>query len=265
MTTLDVASYRCVKIETAGRITTVTLNNPAALNAIDGPCERELIRFFREIAADRDTDVIVITGAGRAFSAGGDIHYMKRMLEKPDQFDAEPAKQLVFALLDCPKPVIAKVNGHAVGLGATLALFCDVVFAAATAKFADPHVRMGFVAGDGGAIIWPLLIGHLRAKEYLMTGDALTASEAERIGLINHCVVPEELDQTVDAFAKRLASGATRAIAWTKVVANIDLKQKAHALFDASIAYEHLSNYTQDHREAVMAFLERRPPVFSGK
>jgi enoyl-CoA hydratase len=262
---MDISSYKTVNVTRDGNITTLTLNNPEALNAISGEGERELCRFFHEVANDDATDVIVLTGAGRAFSAGGDVAYMKYMMENPGDFSSHTAKQMTFALLDCPKPIIAKVNGHAIGLGATLALFCDTVFAASHAKFGDPHVKMGFAAGDGGAIIWPLLIGHLRAKEYLMTGDTLTAVEAERIGLINHCVPAEELDARVDEYARRLASGATKAIGWTKVIANIDLKQKVHALYDASIIYERLSNYTEDHREAVTAFIEKRPPRFTGK
>jgi enoyl-CoA hydratase len=126
-------------------------------------------------------------------------------------------------------------------------------------------VKVGFAAGDGGAVIWPHLIGHARAKEYLMTGRLLTAVEAENLGLINHVVAPDEIDQAVDAFAQELLGGAMRAIQYTKLAVNIGLKQIAHAVLDASIAFEALSNVTADHREAVQAMREKRSPKFSGK
>jgi enoyl-CoA hydratase len=189
------------------------------------------------------------------------------MIDEPASFEktAREAKQIIFSLLDCEKPVIAKLNGHATGLGATIALFCDIVFAAESAKIGDPHVSVGLVAGDGGAVIWPQLIGYARAKEYLMTGDPIPAREAERIGLINHVVPDAELDARVDAFVARLAAGAPQAIKYTKVAVNLRLKEIAHTILDASMAYEMLTFATNDHREAVSAFLEKRKPVFTGR
>jgi aspartyl-tRNA synthetase len=136
------------------------------------------------------------------------------MIDEPASFEktAREARQIVFALLDCEKPVIAKVNGHATGLGATIALFCDIVFAADHAKIGDPHVSVGLVAGDGGAVIWPQLIGYARAKEYLMTGKPMTALDAASMGLINHAVPLAELDAQVAQFADTLAGGAIKAI-----------------------------------------------------
>ena len=177
----------------------------------------------------------------------------------------QDVKRLIFSLLDCPKPVIAKLNGHAFGLGATIALFCDLVFAVPGAKIADPHVRVGFVAGDGGAVIWPHLVGHARAKEYLLTGRAILAEEAERIGLINRVVPADQIDAVVDEFADELAGGPKLAVQWTKMSINIALKQQAQAILDASVALEALSNMTHDHAEAVTALREKRPPVFTGK
>jgi enoyl-CoA hydratase len=154
------------------------------------------------------------------------------------------------------------VRGPAVGLGCTISLFCDVIFASETAKFADPHVRVGLVAGDGGAVIWPQLVGYARAKEYLMTGDPIGAVDAERIGLINHVVPDGELDARVAAFAKRLADGPLDAIKYTKVSTNLGLKQLAHSILDTSLAYEMLTFDTHDHKEAVDSFLNKRKPHF---
>ena len=261
---MQFADYKTLLFERRGRVLEITLNRPDQLNAIDEQMHTELAHLFVDVAADPDSDVIVLTGAGRAFSSGGDIDWMQRMIDEPAMFGktAREAKQIVFSLLDCEKPVIAKVNGHATGLGATIALFCDVIFAAESAKIGDPHVSVGFVAGDGGAVIWPQLIGYARAKEYLMTGDLMLATEAARIGLINHAVSPEELGKAVDAFALRIANGATQAIRWSKLSANIGLKQLAHSIMDASLGYEALSNISADHQEAVNAFREKRKPVF---
>ncbi|MDQ2803743.1 MAG: enoyl-CoA hydratase-related protein, partial [Pseudomonadota bacterium] len=153
--------------------------------------------------------------------------------------------------------------GPAAGLGATLALFCDAIFMAEGAVLADPHVRVGLVAGDGGAVIWPQLIGYARAKHYLMTGDPVTAQQALAMGLVTAVHDRDALDAAVDAYADRLCQGATMAIRWTKVAVNIGLKQLAHATMDVSLAYEALSNATPDHQEGVTAFVQKRPPVFA--
>jgi enoyl-CoA hydratase len=264
---MDFNSYKAILFRREGNVLHVTMNRPETLNAFDEDLDTDFARLFTDITNDPETDVVVLTGAGRAFSAGGDIGHMEHLLEHPEEFGegAMRAKQIVFSMLDCPKPIIAKVNGHAVGLGATVALYSDIIFASENAKFGDPHVKVGFAAGDGGAIIWPQHAGYAKAKHYLLTGDLVPAPEAERIGLITFVVPPEKLDEAVDTYAKRLASGATKAIQWTKMSVNIGLKQLAHTMMDTSIAYENLSNYTQDHAEAVRAFREKRPPKFTGK
>jgi enoyl-CoA hydratase len=263
---MDLSSFSTLKLERRGRLLYASFNRPETLNAIDGKAHAEAARFFAELATDSETDVVILSGVGRAFSAGGDLDYIQGMIDHPERFldDMPDVKRIVFSLLDCPKPIIAKVNGHAIGLGASIALFCDVVFAAKEAKIGDPHVRVGFAAGDGGAVIWPHLIGHARAKEYLMTGRPLGAEEAERIGLINHAVDAADLDRMVDEFADELLKGPVRAIQWTKLSVNIGLKQLAHAVLDASVAYEALSNVTHDHREGVAALREKRKPTFVG-
>lgn len=266
MSKLD--SYKTILHSRRGRVLTLTLNQPDKLNAIGPEMHRELAQVFIDAADDPDSEVIVLTGAGRAFSSGGDLQWMQTMIDRTDEFDrvtAREAKRIVFSLLDCEKPVIAKLNGHATGLGATIALLCDVIFAAEHVKIGDPHVSVGFTAGDGGVVIWPQLIGYARAKEYLMTGDLMLAPEAARIGLINHAVAAAELDARVDAFADRLAGGALQAIRTTKMVINIGLKQLAHSMMDAAIGYEALSNRSHDHQEAVRAFPQKRPPAFTGR
>jgi enoyl-CoA hydratase len=263
----DFESYQTIAFSRRGRVLCVTLNRPDRLNAVDARMHEELARLFVDCSNDPGSDVIELSGAGRAFSAGGDIDWMQDAIDDPTRFEktAREAKQIVFSLLDCEKPIIAKLNGHAVGLGATIALFCDVIFASSKAKIGDPHVGVGYVAGDGGAVIWPQLIGYARAKEFLMTGDLLSADRAAEIGLINHSIAPEQLDAAVEQFCDRLTSGAIKAIRWTKMTVNIGLRQLAHSMMDASIAYESLSNVTADHREAVAAFREKRVPVFTGR
>lgn len=251
--------YETLLLERRGRLLRITLNRPDVLNAFGPTMHVEIIDALRFAGSDPDSDVILLTGAGRAFSAGGDLERMEECIADPTEFDREAAdaKRLVFTLLDIEKPVVARVNGPAVGLGATVALFCDVIFAAESAKLGDPHVKVGLVAGDGGSVIWPQLIGFARAKEYLMTGALIPAPEAAAMGLINHAVPDAELDERVDAFCDQLLAGATQAIRWTKVTVNIELKRIAHALMDTGIAYESLTVRTDDHRNAVKAMKEQ--------
>ncbi|TCN53427.1 enoyl-CoA hydratase [Rhodococcus sp. SMB37] len=264
---MSYTDYQYLIVDVVDRVATVTMNRPDKLNVANARLHTELSTIFDDLQRDADVDVVVLTGAGRAFSAGGDIDWMQEAVDDPESFEqtVSEAKRIIFSLLDLEKPIIAKVNGHAVGLGATLALFCDVIFAAESAKIGDPHVSVGFVTGDGGAVIWPQLVGYARAKEYLLTGDLIPATVAADIGLINHAVPKEALDARVDEFASRLRNGATKAIRWSKISVNIGLKQLAHSMMDTSMAYESLSNRTADHAEAVAAFREGRTPKFQGK
>lgn len=263
---MNYPDYETLKVRMDGHVLHLTLNRPEAMNAANSQMERELATFFRDVNRDSQVRVIVMSGEGKVFSAGGDFAYMRDLIENPSAaWDGiQQGKQVIFAMLDCIKPVVAKINGHAMGFGATIALFADVSIAADGIKIADPHVAIGFVAGDGGAVIWPQLIGYNRAKEYLFTGDALTAADAARIGLINRAVPAAELDDTVDAYVQKVASMPPRAVQWTKASVNIGLKQLAHSIMDASLAYEVLSNQTQDHHEALRALSEKRKPSFSG-
>jgi enoyl-CoA hydratase len=170
--------------------------------------------------------------------------------------------QLVQAQLHVPQPMIAAINGDALGLGATLGLFCDMVFLADDARIGDPHVKAGIVAGDGGAILWPLLLGLHRGKEYLLTGDMMTAAEAYEFGLVNHVVPRAEVLTQATALATRLARGARVPIEFNKRLANASLIDRVNRVLDASLAMEAITFETADHREAVRAFMEKREPVF---
>ncbi|MBT3371251.1 MAG: enoyl-CoA hydratase/isomerase family protein [Rhodospirillaceae bacterium] len=263
---IDYSIYQDLLVEKDNGVMTVTLNVPEAMNAFTPGLHNAMSRIWSDIHDDPEVDVVVLTGAGRAFSAGGNVVAMQKKIDDPAQWDeiVPEAKRIIFRMLECDKPIIARLNGHAVGLGATVALFCDIIIAADHAKIGDPHVSAGLVAGDGGAVIWPQLVGFARAKEYLFTGDLMSATEAERIGLINHVVSADELDDKVYSLARRLASGASKSIRWTKQVTNIPLRQLAHSMMDLSISVETQSNFSSDHQEAVTAFTNKRKPNFTG-
>lgn len=264
MTTLP--SLQTILLERRSRLLVVTLNRPDSLNAFNLAMHNELVEALAFAKDDPGSDVIVLTGAGRAFSAGGDLDHIANSAANPELFDHEVqiARTIVLTLLDIAKPVVCRMNGHAVGLGATIALLCDVIFASDKAKIGDPHVGIGLVAGDGGAIIWAQRIGLARAKEYLLTGELLTAAKAAEIGLINHCLPAEELDAAVDGFCEKLLSGAQIAIRYTKMLTNLELKRLADLVLDQGLAWEMESVRSADHREAIAALREKRSPNFNG-
>jgi enoyl-CoA hydratase len=257
--------FETIRLSRDGRILTLTLDRPAERNAINSQLHTDLAEVFRFCQRDQESDIIILTGAGKYFCAGGDIPWMQQAIDDPAKFEliVAEAKEIVFSLLDLEKPIIAKVNGAAAGLGATMALFCDVILMADNAILVDPHVKVGLVAGDGGAVIWPQLIGYARAKHFLLTGDPVSAKQALEMGMVTAIHPREELDAAVDAYANRLVRGATMAIRWSKVSINVGLKQLAHSIMDTSLAYEGLSNATPDHQEAVTAFQQKRPPIFA--
>ncbi|TYC89656.1 enoyl-CoA hydratase/isomerase family protein [Novosphingobium sp. BW1] len=259
-------NFETLILERRDRLLVLTLNRPEALNAVNLALHDELPEALAFIASDPGSDVVLLTGAGRAFSAGGDIDHMERNAREPHLFDheARQAKRIVEALLTLEKPLVVRMNGHAVGLGATIALMGDIIVAAEGAKIGDPHVGIGLVAGDGGALIWAARIGLTRAKEFLLTGELVPAAEAQRIGLINRCVPAGELDAVVEDYCRKLSGGAPQALRWTKVLTNLELRRAGTALLDAGIAYEALSVRTADHREGLAALKERRSPRFKG-
>lgn len=260
-------AFETIRVDRIRDVLRVTLDHPSSpLNAVDGVLHRELALLFRELKREDDARAIVLTGEGKAFSAGGDFNWFPE-LQKPEVLEEvrRDGKQMIWDLLEVELPIVAAVNGPAVGLGASIALLSDVIFASEKAVFADPHVRVGIVAGDGGVAIWPLLLGPARAKQYLMTGDAVPAAEAERIGLVNFVTAHDRLAQDALAFAERLAAGAPLAVRYTKLAVNKLLKDAVNTAFDTSTALEIVTFKTEDHLEALEALKNKREPQFKGR
>ncbi|MFJ3366891.1 enoyl-CoA hydratase/isomerase family protein [Pseudomonas sp. NPDC086251] len=251
-------------LEVRDRVAYLTINRPEELNAVNAELHTALSRIFIDLGERRDLAAIVLTGAGRAFCAGGDIDWMRDGVRNPESFEiiTWEAKRIVYAMLDCEIPIIGRINGDAVGLGATLALLCDITVADDRARIGDPHVRVGLNAADGGGFLWPQAIGYGKARELLLTGELLSANEAHRLGAIGHVVAEGELDAKVENLVNKLRQGASKAIRWTKAAYTIPLRQLAHGHMDAGTAYECLTNLSPDHAEAIEAFAEKRKPVF---
>lgn len=267
MAASDRYGFEYIRTELDGATLWVTLDRPERRNAISPEMHDELTPLFRRIAEDRDAKIVVLTGAGdQAFCVGADFGGMQDNLEQGYE-DGMPevmigSAALVRAQLAIPQPIIAAINGDAIGLGATMALFCDISLMAAEARLADPHVSAGLVAGDGGAILWPMLMGLNRGKEFLLTGDRMDAAEALRLGLVNHVYPRAEVRAAADALATRLAAGPQIALQFNKRLANAELVDRVNRVLDASLAMEAITFSTADHREAVRSFLEKRPPSF---
>lgn len=254
--------------ERRGGVLLLTIDSPP-MNAITPAVHAELARVFQEVNHDDATKVVVITGAGqRAFSAGGDLGAMLDRLENHRHSEwveaMSEARDLILGLVRLQKPLIARINGHAIGLGATIAAFADFSYMMADAKIADTHVNVGLAAGDGGAAIWPLLVGFTRARQHLLTGDPLTGRQAAEIGLVTQAVESfEELDARVWQLAQRLETGSTLAVRYTKMAINLVLEKLLDGVVDTHLGWETLTYMSPDHKEAVKAILEKRAPVFS--
>src|SRR5579885_2977487 len=269
---IDYGDYEFIKVEVADRVATVILNRPDRLNAVHNALHHELEQVWIDLRADQDVNAIVLTGSGRAFCAGGDVKGMAEgsLSGGPARgkgrgrgpIAASNGRRLVENMLDVEQPIIGAINGDAIGLGATLALLCDITVVSEKARFADTHVKVGVVAGDGGAVIWPLLIGPHRAKEFLMRGHMINGAEAYRIGMVNYAVPQDQVMSRAMELAQELADGPTYAIRWSKLAVNKWLKEQANLIMDTGLAYEMMTFNTWHHKEAVRAFVEKRKPNF---
>ncbi|QIY96611.2 enoyl-CoA hydratase/isomerase family protein [Streptomyces sp. S1D4-11] len=254
---------------TDNRVSWITLNRPETLNAITPDQRERLIQHLTHASCDPDVRAVVITASGRGFCAGADLRGGPLTGERVAGDVARTirlgAQRLIGAVLDCEKPVIAAVNGTAAGLGAHLALACDLVLAADSAKFIEVFVRRGLVPDGGGAYLLPRLVGPQRAKELMFFGDALTAADAARLGLVNRVVPPDDLEKTARDWAERLATGPTRALALTKQLVNASLDTDRSTAFAAEAAAQEINMTTTDATEGVTSFVERRTPHYRGR
>jgi enoyl-CoA hydratase len=264
MRALDPAGYEHLRFERREHgVLLITIDRPERMNATNERLHTELAGVWRDVADDEQTRVAVVTGAGRAFSAGGDLEMIGKMAGDYRRVAAmaSEAAGLVTNMIDCEKPIVSAINGTAVGAGLAVALMADISIIAEDARLTDGHLRLGVVAGDHAAILWPLLCGMAKAKYYLLTADFLDGREAERIGLVSRCVPREEVLDAALEVAGRIAAGPQDAARWTKRTLNHWLRQAIPA-FDASVAYEMLSFLGEDVREGSQAIREKRPPRF---
>ncbi len=261
---MDIASYQHLKLERQDDgVLLVTLNRPDVLNAAHEQMHRELATVWTDISRDEQTRVAVVTGAGRAFSAGGDLAMVERQIGDYGMVTGMLAEMsdLVYNMVNCDKPIISAINGVAVGAGLVVALLADISICAADARLGDGHVRLGVAAGDHAAIIWPLLCGLARAKYYLMTGEMVTGAEAERIGLVSKALPRDEVLPEAIRVATHLATGPQLAIRLTKRALNGWIRN-AGPIFDQSAAYEMLTFMGEDVKEGLASLREKRTPQF---
>lgn len=244
----------------------VSMNNPERLNAADAVMHAELADIWLDVDRDDETRAVILTGVGRAFSAGGDFDMIEGIM---DDFETRArvmreARDTVYNLINCGKPVVSAMRGPAVGAGLVCGLLADISIATPEARIIDGHTRLGVAAGDHAAIVWPLLCGMAKAKYYLLLCETLAGAEAERIGLISLVVPDAELDAKALEIAEKLAAGAQRAIRWTKHALNNWLRSAGPA-FDASLALEFLGFTGPEAREGLASHRERRPPQFNAR
>ncbi|CAN5710857.1 MAG: enoyl-CoA hydratase/isomerase family protein [Ilumatobacteraceae bacterium] len=256
-----------VRLERDGDVLVATIDHPdSPVNAVDGRLHHDLGELFRRLKTEGEARAVVLTGAGRAFSAGGDMSWFPTLRSSAVAHALRrEAKQLIWDLLDVEVPIVCGLNGSAAGLAASVALLCDVVVMADEAVIVDPHVKVGLVAGDGGAAIWPLLLGPLAAKRHLLLGEPLTAADAHRLGVAAEVCAAADVPARAMHWARRLAAGAPIAVQGTKQALNAQLKQALLTSFDLSTALEIPCLLSADHAEAVDAFVAGRPPTFEGR
>lgn len=241
----------------------ITLNRPDKLNAADAAMHQAFVDIWPMIDRDPEVRVAVITGAGRAFSAGGDL---KRVEDSYGSYEKiveilEEARNIVYNMLHCSKLIISAINGVAVGAGVVVALLSDISIMAETARLGDGHIKMGVAAGDHAAVVWPLLCGMAKAKYYLMTGEMITGPEAERMGLVSLCVPGDQLLGKAMEVATRIATGPRHATKFTKRALNQWLLQ-AGPIFDHSLALEMMGFFSKDLLAGVAGLRNKRPGNF---
>jgi enoyl-CoA hydratase len=241
----------------------ITFNKPESYNSIDAETHTQITHIWRDIDADPGVRAVIVTGAGKAFSAGGDFGLVAKMLDDPVQRmnSWKEAKDLVYNIINCSKVIVSAINGPAVGAGLVVGLLADVSIAARSARIVDGHTRLGVAAGDAACIIWPLLCGMAKAKYYLLTCRRMSGEEAERIGLVSLCVDDDALQETALEIAQELADGAQSAIRWTKYSLNNWLRS-AGPIFDTSTALEILGFSGDEAREGLASHMEKRKPRF---
>lgn len=261
---MDFSQYRHLAFEPLDHgVLRLTLNRPERLNAAHEPMHTELAGVWADIHRDRSIRAVVVTGAGNAFSAGGDLGMVQRLTGNyPAVVDMlRETQELVYNMVNCDTPIVSAINGTAVGAGLVVALLADISIAAQGVRVTDGHLRLGVAAGDHAAIVWPLLCGMAKAKYYLLTADFIDAEEAERIGLISRCVPPDRLMEEAVAIATRLATGPQHSVRLTKRALNNWLRM-AGPTFDASAAYEMLTFFGEDVAEGTDAILTKREPRY---
>jgi enoyl-CoA hydratase len=260
----DYSSYKHLLVEKKDGIALLTMNRPEVLNATNFLLHRELGRIWVDLGEDPEVRVAVITGAGNAFSAGGDFEMIEKAMGNPEVIasNMKEAADIVHNMINLDKPIVSAINGVAVGAGLAVALLADIPIASERARFTDGHIRLGVAAGDHAALIWPLLCGMAKAKYYLLTCDFLDGKEAERIGLVSMVVPHEKLMPTALEVAHKLASGPQPALRWTKRALNQWLRLGGHTAFEYSLAAEMLGFFGPDVREGLQSVREKRLPNF---
>jgi enoyl-CoA hydratase len=248
-----------IRVDADGPVRVVTLTRPDNLNAINDELHRALAKVFPQLSSDRDARVAVVTGEGRAFSAGGDFDLLDRMARDRGlrRDTLAEGREIVLNMVRCRVPVIAAVNGPAVGLGCSMIALSDVVYMAESAYLSDPHVSVGLVAADGGPVTWPLHTSLLLAKEYAFTGDRITAARAAEIGLVNHVCPDDEVLPAALAAAHKIAALPPQAVEATKRVLNVHLERAVLATIDFALAAENESFDTPELLANVKRFLDR--------
>lgn len=247
----------------ADRVLRITMENPGRMNAADAVMHGELVRVWRDIDEDPEINAVIIRGAGDAFSGGGDLELVRDMTQDFETLSRvwKEARDLVYNVINCSKPIVSAMEGPAVGAGLVAGLLADISIASRTARIIDGHTRLGVAAGDHAAIIWPLLCGMAKAKYYLLLCEPVSGEEAERIGLVSLCTEPEELHDRALEVATKLARGAPSAVRWTKYALNNWLRQ-AGPTFDTSLALEFMGFNGPDVQEGLSSLREKRRPSF---